>query len=107
MPNDFLKKKKQILPIKSPLRYPGGKSRAVSQIVNEYIPRGLPTLCSPFIGGGSIELALASRGTKVYGYDAFEPLVRFWQVLLKDPCRGGAEVSKYDIYHTYKKHFSP
>lgn len=81
--------------MKSPLRYPGGKSRAVSQIINEYIPQGLPTLCSPFIGGGSIELALASRGTKVYGYDAFEPLVRFWQVLLKNASYLAEVVRKY------------
>lgn len=81
--------------IKSPLRYPGGKSRAVPQIINEYIPKGLPTLCSPFIGGGSIELALASRGTKVYAYDIFAPLVRFWQMLLKDAPRLAHIVRKY------------
>lgn len=86
---------KVVLPVKSPLRYPGGKSRAVSQIINEYIPKGLPKLCSPFIGGGSIELALASIGTKVYGYDAFEPLVRFWQVLLKDASYLAEVVRKY------------
>ncbi|WP_406833349.1 DNA adenine methylase [Wolbachia endosymbiont (group A) of Tiphia femorata] len=39
--------------VKSPLRYPGGKSRAISQIINKYIPKGLSTLCSPFIGGGA------------------------------------------------------
>ncbi|WP_265026466.1 DNA adenine methylase [Wolbachia endosymbiont (group A) of Bibio marci] len=81
--------------VKSPLRYPGGKSRAVSQIINKYIPKELSTLCSPFIGGGSIELALASRGTKVYGYDAFEPLVRFWQVLLEDASYLAEVVRKY------------
>lgn len=70
--------------IKSPLRYPGGKSRAVRQMLDDYMPRDLHTLCSPFMGGGSIELALASQGTCVYAYDAFEPLVRFWEVLLKD-----------------------
>ncbi|WP_280524748.1 DNA adenine methylase [Wolbachia pipientis] len=59
------------------------------------MPKGLPTLCSPFIGGGSIELALASIGTKVYGYDAFEPLVRFWQVLLKDASYLAEVVRKY------------
>ncbi len=69
--------------IKSPLRYPGGKSRAVTEIL-KLIPPDLDSLCSPFIGGGSVELALASQGVKVYGYDAFEPLVNFWQELLKD-----------------------
>ncbi|WP_369409719.1 MULTISPECIES: DNA adenine methylase [unclassified Wolbachia] len=47
------KKREQVSFVKSPIRYPGGKSRAVSQIINEYIPRGLSTLCSPFIGGGA------------------------------------------------------
>ena len=69
--------------IKSPLRYPGGKSRAVTQILN-LITRGIDVLCSPFLGGGSIELACASRGIAVKAYDAFEPLVNFWQYLLED-----------------------
>ncbi|WP_265016459.1 hypothetical protein [Wolbachia endosymbiont (group A) of Andrena dorsata] len=41
------------------------------------------------------ELALASRGTKVYGYDAFEPLVKFWQVLLEDASCLAEVVRKY------------
>ncbi|MCG8626314.1 MAG: DNA adenine methylase, partial [Proteobacteria bacterium] len=59
---------------KSPLRYPGGKSRAVSMILG-LLPAGIKTLASPFLGGGSIELAVASHGVKVYGYDIFKPLV--------------------------------
>ena len=63
--------------MKSPLRYPGGKSRAAKQII-EYFPKNLTELCSPFFGGGSIELACAEKGIRVYGYDAFEPLINFW-----------------------------
>ena len=73
---------------RSPLRYPGGKSRAVSKIVGKYIIPNIPEskkVCSPFFGGGSIEIDLAKRGFRVYGYDAFPPLVDFWQVLLKNP----------------------
>ena len=73
---------------RSPLRYPGGKSRAVSKIVGKYIIPNIPEskkVCSPFFGGGSIEIDLAKRGFRVYGYDAFLPLVDFWQVLLKNP----------------------
>ena len=73
---------------RSPLRYPGGKSRAVSKIVEKYIISNIPEskkVCSPFFGGGSIEIDLAKRGFRVYGYDAFPPLVDFWQVLLKNP----------------------
>lgn len=90
-----IKKNSGSIIVKSPLRYPGGKSRAVSQIINKYIPSGLTTLCSPFIGGGSIELALASKGTKVYAYDAFEPLVKFWQALLRDAPKLAEMVCKY------------
>ena len=68
---------------RSPLRYPGGKSRAV-KIITALVPSDTKTIASPFFGGGSIELALADTGIKVYGYDAFEPLVIFWQELIKD-----------------------
>lgn len=72
--------------MKSPLRYPGGKSRAVKTIL-EFIPSGVNELVSPFFGGGSIELACAARGMRVHGYDSFQPLVAFWQLLLADPDR--------------------
>lgn len=68
---------------KSPLRYPGGKFRAIKHIIR-YFPDDLETLASPFFGGGSVELACASQGIKVYGYDGFEPLVNFWQVAIED-----------------------
>lgn len=80
--------------VKSPLRYPGGKSKAVNQIIG-LIPRDLETLCSPFVGGGSIELACASRGIEVHAYDAFEPLVEFWQVALEDAALLARGVSKH------------
>jgi len=66
------------------LRYPGGKTRAVKFIL-PYFPKNITTLFSPFFGGGSIEIALANRGVKVYGYDIFEPLVAFWQCALENP----------------------
>ena len=69
--------------MKSPLRYPGGKTRAAKYILT-FIPRDTQELCSPFLGGGSVELAVAARGTKVYGYDIFEPLECFWKCLKLD-----------------------
>jgi DNA adenine methylase len=51
----------------------------------EFVPEDCGELCSPFLGGGSFELALAERGTRVYGYDLFRPLVWFWRSLLDDP----------------------
>lgn len=69
--------------IPSPLRYPGGKTRAV-KILLQFIPEEANSICSPFFGGGSLELALAAQGRKVHGYDSFMPLVNFWQHALKN-----------------------
>lgn len=68
---------------KSPLRYPGGKARAVNQILS-LIPYNIQRLVSPFLGGGSIELAAAHLGVEVKGYDIFQPLIVFWNALLND-----------------------
>ncbi len=46
--------------IKAPLRYGGGKSLAVGLIV-EYIPNSVRRVISPFIGGGSVEIACATE----------------------------------------------
>jgi DNA adenine methylase len=68
---------------KSPLRYPGGKTRAI-KILTGYVERNFPerrTLLSPFLGGGSFELSCASRGYTVYANDLFSPLAVFWNVV--------------------------
>lgn len=75
----------------SPLRYPGGKTRAI-KIIAEQITRrfGLPCrgahLISPFFGGGSVELAMtcAPYSMHVLANDLFEPLINFWSVLRQD-----------------------
>lgn len=69
----------------SPLRYGGGKSLAVGKIL-EYLPNGVHKVVSPFIGGGSIEIALAKElGLEVIGYDIFDLLVNYWQVQIEEP----------------------
>ena len=77
--------------MKTPLRYPGGKSRAVKHIL-PHIPEDIDRLCSPFFGGGSIELAVASRGTEVRGYDKMKQLVWFWMALCENNERLADEV---------------
>jgi DNA adenine methylase len=67
----------------SPLRYPGGKSRA-SKILDKYVPSEVTTVVSPFFGGGSFENHLALRGVTVLGYDLCQPLVDFWGYFLND-----------------------
>ena len=68
----------------SPLRYPGGKSRGAEMIFG-HIPEKTKEICSPFFGGGSLELLCANHGITVHGYDKFEPLADFWKCLLKRP----------------------
>lgn len=59
-------------------RYIGGKARG-RDIISRYVPDDVTEICSPFLGGGAVELAFAERGVHIHGYDVFEPLVNCWQ----------------------------
>lgn len=66
----------------SPIRYAGGKSLAVGHIL-EHIPDNLTKICSPFIGGGSVEIACANElDMDVFAYDIFAVLTIYWNVQL-------------------------
>ena len=68
---------------KSPLRYPGGKTRAI-KILDKYVSQYYPTrsiLLSPFFGGGSFELFMKAKGLTIVGNDLFNPLYIFWKTL--------------------------
>lgn len=79
-----------------PLRYAGGKSLAVGYIL-EYIPDKLNKLISPFMGGGSVEIACAKElGLKVMGYDLFDLLVNYWQIQIQNPHRLANLLSKWE-----------
>lgn len=78
---------------KSPLRYPGGKSRAIESICS-CIPARETRLHSPFLGGASVELACTTKMT-VTGSDIFSPLVDFWQILLTDKTKLVERVRSY------------
>lgn len=101
LPSDFEAATAQIMRIEprkptvlSPLRYPGGKSRAVSTI-RKHLPDNLEAICSPFFGGGSVELSCAADGIAVYGSDAFAPVVDFWQEAIKQPVLLAEQVRRY------------
>lgn len=66
--------------MKTPLRYAGGKTRAIKKIT-PYVANH-SKIVSPFIGGGSLEVYWASIGHQVIGYDIFFALTNFWQILL-------------------------
>ena len=93
---------------RSLLRYPGGKTRGI-EIISAYFPRDVKEICSPFFGGGSIELFFAAKGVRIYGYDIFTPLVEFWQCLLKkadelaDLVQSYYPLSKENFYDLQKK----
>jgi len=66
--------------MKTPIRYAGGKSRAIKHI-SPYLDNETK-IVSPFMGGGSLEVNWASKGIEVIGYDLFDALVNFWEILL-------------------------
>jgi DNA adenine methylase len=68
--------------MKTPIRYAGGKSRAI-KIISPYLDNETK-IVSPFIGGGSLEVNWASKGIEVIGYDLFDVLVNFWNALLNN-----------------------
>ena len=67
---------------KTPLRYPGGKSRA-AQKIESYFPdlREYDEFREPFLGGGSVAIYVAKKfpHLKIWVNDLYEPLVNFWQ----------------------------
>ncbi len=70
--------------IKSPLRYPGGKSRAVDLIAT-LVPK-FDEFREPFLGGGSVFLYLKQRfpNRKFWVNDLHFSLFRFWEMCQHD-----------------------
>lgn len=67
--------------MKSPLRYVGGKSRAIialDYIFNHYYNNQYTTLISPFCGGASWEFHLVDRFQEIHINDKFSPLTNFY-----------------------------
>ena len=73
--------------LKTPLRYPGGKSRAITKM-----SQALPDLSQytefrePFVGGGSVALWVTKQypDILVWVNDLYEPLYNFWAQLQID-----------------------
>ncbi|MGL4611907.1 MAG: DNA adenine methylase [Trueperaceae bacterium] len=65
--------------IKSPLRYPGGKSKAIRQIL-PYLPQEFEEYREPFVGGGSLFLYLRQTrpGLECWINDLNKDLYMFW-----------------------------
>jgi len=67
--------------LKSPLRYPGGKTKALKSL-DIWFPE-FKELREPFLGGGSVSLHLSKRypNKPVWVNDLYYPLYNFWTIL--------------------------
>jgi len=71
--------------LKTALRYPGGKSRAVQKI-SQYFPNlkeEYGEFREPFLGGGSVAIYVTKMFPllDIWVNDLYEPLINFWQQL--------------------------
>ena len=93
---------------KSPIRYPGGKTRACKILENVIIEHfdieTIDTIISPFFGGGSFEFHMQNKyGIKLIVNDKFTPLYNFWNQIkinkniLCEELREITEISKDDF----------
>ena len=73
---------KTLKALKTPLRYPGGKSRALSKLF-QYVPdlKDYKEYREPFLGGGSVALEISKRypHLDIWVNDLYEPLYNFWR----------------------------
>jgi DNA adenine methylase len=84
----------------SPLRYPGGKTRAckkLDEIMKEYFDMSqFDQVVSPFFGGGSFEFYLHHQyQLKVIANDKFQPLYQFWKICKNDSQEMGNELVQW------------
>ena len=74
-------KTKSLKAYKTPLRYPGGKSRACTKM-DQYFPdlSNYVEFREPFLGGGSVAIHISKKypHLKIVVNDLYEPLVNFW-----------------------------
>ena len=70
--------------LKTPLRYPGGKSRAVKKMA-KFFPdfRQYTEYREPFLGGGSVAIYITQQypHLSIWVNDLYEPLYTFWKQL--------------------------
>jgi len=71
--------------MKTPLRYPGGKSRAVPKLC-QWLPENITEYRESFLGGGSMAIEMTKRypDIPIWVNDLYKPLYNFWLVLRDD-----------------------
>ncbi len=87
--------------IKSPLRYPGGKSRAV-KFLSRFFPEDFKELREPMFGGGSVTFYWVQKrpSARFVAGDINYDLYCFWKVLKEDKDRLIKEIRR--VKETYK-----
>ncbi len=79
----------------TPLRYAGGKTLAVGYIVN-LLPNKIGKVVSPFVGGASVEIALAKElDIEVIGYDIFDILTNYWHYQINQPKELAKRIARF------------
>ena len=93
---------KTLKSLKTPLRYPGGKSRAVSKLF-QYMPdlSNYHEFREPFLGGGSMAIEVTKRYPKIQVWvnDLYNPLYNFWSILRDEP------QELYEVLKGYKEDY--
>ena len=71
--------------MKTPLRYPGGKSRAVPKLC-QWLPAEITEYRESFLGGGSMAIEMTKRypDISIWVNDLYKPLYLFWLALRDD-----------------------
>ncbi|MEH1966162.1 DNA adenine methylase [Nostoc sp.] len=87
--------------LKSPLRYPGGKSKAINQIV-EYLPESFSEFREPFVGGGSVFIYLRQKfpHSKIWINDLNRELFLFWKFAQSDISQLVQEIRHIKVKYT-------
>jgi len=88
--------------LKTPLRYPGGKSRACTKM-GQFFPdlREYVEYREPFLGGGSVAIHVSKMypHLKIWVNDLYEPLINFWSNLQMFGTELSTELKNLKISH--------
>ena len=88
--------------LKTPLRYPGGKSRACTKM-DKYFPNldNYAEFREPFLGGGSVAIHVSKKypHLKITVNDLYEPLINFWVQLQQFGDELTKKLREYKINH--------
>ena len=88
--------------LKTPLRYPGGKSRACTKM-GQFFPdfREYVEYREPFLGGGSVAIHVSKLypHLKISVNDLYEPLINFWLNLQMFGDELSSEIKKLKLTH--------